>query len=141
LTENRHPKRRSGSEKRKRGFSVRVRLDGDERDQLDEKAQESGLSIPAFMRACSLGSAGPRAHRRPPVERAMLARASADLNRVGNNLNQIAKGLNQSALADWPQRDGQSISKAVLDSVKDTSAELLSILAQIRRSLGYDSEG
>jgi hypothetical protein len=141
MTEPPKPKIRHGSETRQRQFSVRVRLDDTERVQLTAKAAESGLSVPALIRYCALGSEGPRARRRPPVERELLARASADLNRVGNNLNQIARGLNQSALADWPDREGQSISEEVLRSVKEASAELLAVLAIIRRSLGYDSEG
>jgi hypothetical protein len=141
VTEAPKSKIRHGSEKRQRKFSVRVRLDAAERDKLATKSEESGLSVPAYLRACALGTAGPRARRRPPVERAMLARASADLNRVGNNLNQIAKGINQSALAGWPEHEGQAISDEVLRSVKEASGELLSILAQIRRALGYDSEG
>ena len=141
MTEVPKSKIRHGSEKRRRQSSVRVRLDDAERDQLATKSDESGLSVPAYLRACALGTAGPRARRRPPVERAMLARASADLNRVGNNLNQIAKGINQSALAGWPEHEGQSISDEVLRSVKETSAELLSILANIRGALGYVREG
>jgi hypothetical protein len=41
-----------------------------------------------------LGSAGPRAVRRPPIERKELARLLGHLGKVGSNLNQLAHAYN-----------------------------------------------
>jgi hypothetical protein len=49
------------------------------------------------MRASALGSAGPRAVRRPPVERKELARLLGHLGKVGSNLNQLAHAFNRDA--------------------------------------------
>jgi hypothetical protein len=84
-------RKRRGSEKRHRNFSVRVRLDGAERGELEARA--GALSLPAYFRKAGLGSAGARARRRR-VNGHLLARALADLHRVGSNLNQIARILN-----------------------------------------------
>ena len=58
------------------------------------KAREVGLSLASFLRACGLGTPGPRARRSPPVNAEALGRATAALNKVGSNLNQIAHALN-----------------------------------------------
>ena len=87
--------RRSGSEKRQRARgAVLVRLLPDERAAVEEKAREVGLSLASFLRACGLGTPGPRAKRSPPVNAEALARATAALNKAGSNLNQIAHVLN-----------------------------------------------
>ena len=51
--------------------------------------------------SAALGGAGVRARPCAAVDRQLLARANADLNRVGNNINQIAHALN--AGRDVPQ--------------------------------------
>jgi hypothetical protein len=86
--------KRSGSEKRQRGVPVSVRFLPDERATVEAKAREVGLSLAGFLRACGLGTAGPRARRSPPVNAEALGRATAVLNKVGSNLNQIARVLN-----------------------------------------------
>jgi hypothetical protein len=89
------PLKRRGSEKRQRAKgAVLVRLLPDERAAVEVKAREVGLSLASFLRACGLGTPGPRAKRRPPVNAEALGRATAALNKVGSNLNQIAHGLN-----------------------------------------------
>ncbi|HEY1747982.1 MAG TPA: plasmid mobilization relaxosome protein MobC [Xanthobacteraceae bacterium] len=121
-------RRLSGSQKRQRAKAVLVPLLSEERAAVEERAATAGLSLAAYGRSCMLGDAGPRARKRPPVDRELLARTNADLNRVGNNLNQIAHALNA----------GGSV---VLSEVAATSRELLVTLTDIRRALGYDREG
>ena len=87
--------KRSGSEKRQRAKgAILVRLLPDERAAVEEKAREVGLSLASFLRACGLGTPGPRARRSVPVNAEALGRATAALNKVGSNLNQIAHVLN-----------------------------------------------
>ena len=86
--------RRSGSENRQRCVPVSVRFLPDERAELEEKAREAGLALASYLRACGLGTPGPRARRSPPVNAEALARATAALNKAGSNLNQIAHVLN-----------------------------------------------
>lgn len=121
-------KARTGSEARQRRHVVGVRLDDTERAALEARAGDTGLSLGAYLRACSLETAGPRARRRAPVDRELLARTNAELNRVGNNLNQIAKA-------------GHIGQDAVLDDVTRTAGELRQALVMLRRALGYDSQG
>ena len=58
---------------------------------LEARAAASGLSVASYLRAAALGEAGPRARRRPTIEKELLGTAIAELNRVGNNVNQIAR--------------------------------------------------
>jgi hypothetical protein len=114
--------------RRKRQHVEQFRTDDAEHAALDERAREAGLSIGAYVRACALGDAGPRARKRPPVDRELLARANADLNRVGNNLNQIAHALNS----------GDEVLRAAHVRL---ILELREILAELRRALGYVRQG
>lgn len=84
----------SGSEKRRRGDTITVRVTPDERATIDERSMEQGLTIGAYMRAAALGDPGPRAKPRIPVDAKLLRRLLGEVGRVGNNLNQIAKRLN-----------------------------------------------
>lgn len=85
---------RRGSENRQRCAPVSVRCLPEERAALELKAREAGLTLASYLRASGLGTPGPRAKRRPPVNAEALARATAALNKVGSNLNQIAHVLN-----------------------------------------------
>src|ERR1700730_5013424 len=76
---------------------VSVRCTAKERSMIDGAAAQAGLSIGAYLRALALGSAGPRAVRRPPVERKELARLLGHLGKVGSNLNQLAHAFNREA--------------------------------------------
>jgi Bacterial mobilisation protein (MobC) len=86
--------KRSGSQKRVRSRTIPVACDDEEFFRIDGRAREVGLSRPSFLRACGLGTPGPRARRSPTVNAEALARATAALNKVGSNLNQIAHVLN-----------------------------------------------
>jgi len=88
------PSRRGGSQKRVRQHKIPVACDDEGFVEIDGRAREVGLSRPSFLRACGLGTPGPRARRSPPVNAEALGRATAALNKVGSNLNQIAHVLN-----------------------------------------------
>ena len=86
--------RRSGSQRRQRNHKIGVACDASEFVIIDDKARTAALSLASFLRACAIGSAGPRAKRSPTVDVEALAYATAALNKVGSNLNQIARVLN-----------------------------------------------
>ncbi len=75
---------------------VSVRCTAEDRASIDEEATKAGLSKGAYLRALALGAPGPRAVRRPPVERKELARLLGHLGKVGSNVNQIARAYNAS---------------------------------------------
>lgn len=118
---------RRGSERRQRRHVARLRLDEAEQAKLEERASAAGLSTGAYLRAAALGGAGVRARPRASVDRQLLARANADLNRVGNNINQIAHALN--AGGDPPYL------------LADALADLRTVLSAFRRAAGYDRQG
>ncbi len=74
---------------------ISVRCTAEERLKIDDAARQAGLSIGAYLRSLALGSAGPRAVRRPPIERKELARLLGHLGKVGSNLNQLAHAFNR----------------------------------------------
>ena len=87
--------RRSGSEIRQRGAPVSIRFTADERNALDAAAERAGLSVGAYVRTVVLGAPGPRAARRPPVERRELARLLGEVGRLGGTANQLAHAANR----------------------------------------------
>ena len=72
-----------------------IRCTEEERAAIKAAADRAGLSVGAFLRALALGDAGPRAVRRPPIERKELARLLGHLGKVGSNLNQLAYAYNR----------------------------------------------
>lgn len=56
------------------------------------------MTVGAFMRHQAIGTPGPRAVRRPQVDRVELARVLAALGRYGSNVNQLARAANAGAI-------------------------------------------
>lgn len=77
---------------------IAVRCSEKEHAAISEKATQGGLSVGAFLRSLALGDAGPRAVRRPPVERKELARLLGHLGKVGSNINQLAHAFNRDRI-------------------------------------------
>jgi hypothetical protein len=73
---------------------ISVRCTAGERVLIDEASAQAGLSVGAYLRTLALGKPGPRARRRPPIERAVLARLLGELGKIGSNINQIAHAYN-----------------------------------------------
>jgi hypothetical protein len=78
---------------------ISFRADAAEFLVIDENARTAGMSRGSYLRACALGSPGPRARRAPHINAEALAYATAALNKVGSNLNQIAHVLNAGGSA------------------------------------------
>ena len=134
---------RSGSEQRQRSHVKRCRFDDTELAAFEARARASGLTDGAFIRAATLGEAGPRAQRQrnrlPLIDAQALARNNAELNMIGSNLNQAARALNEIALEDGNGQLAQVAHLtepilAVLDAVRQA-------LAANRQALGHDREG
>jgi hypothetical protein len=77
---------------------ISVRCTAEDHAVIKESATAAGLSIGAYLRALALGSPGPRAVRRPPIERKELARLLGHLGKVGSNINQLAYAYNRDRL-------------------------------------------
>ena len=103
-----------------------IRCTEEERVAIKAAADQAGLSVGAFVRALALGDAGPRAVRRPPVERKELARLLGHLGKVGSNLNQLAHAFNAN---------GRSPGLAELTAMRQQVGELRNALM---KALGRD---
>jgi hypothetical protein len=75
---------------------IAIRCTVHQRTAIEEGAGRAGLSIGAYLRALAFGNPGPRSVRRPPVERAELARLLGLLGKIGSNINQLAHGFNRN---------------------------------------------
>jgi hypothetical protein len=96
-----------------------VRFNDTELAAAEARAQAAGLKLAGYLRAAALGESGPRARRRPTVDRAALIAATAELNRVGNNVNQLARAINRGREAE---------------DLAATLAELRGVLATVREA-------
>jgi len=81
-----------------KGCFVAVRVTAAEHAALTAGAAQAGLSVGAYLRAKALGTPGPRAVRRPAVEKEALARALGLLGKYGGNLNQLAHAANAAGI-------------------------------------------
>jgi len=108
---------------------IAVRCTETEHAAIAEKASQAGLSVGAFLRSLALGSPGPRAVRKPPVERRELARLLAWLGKLGSNVNQLAHGYNRERkFPGFPEL------LAIRQEIADMRAALL-------KALGRDHQG
>jgi Bacterial mobilisation protein (MobC) len=112
----------SGSDKRQRPSQSLVRWTNEEFARVAAKADKAGLAMAAFIRAATLGDAGPRAQRRPPADHKALRQILGQLGRIGNNINQIARALNtggqtSSAELKEARRACQDMRKALLEAL------------------------
>lgn len=121
--------RRSGSQKRQRQFKIGVGCDAAEFLVIGEKARAAGLSLASYLRACALGSAGPRAQRAPTVNAEALAHATAALNKVGSNLNQLTRAFHSGGARITAQE-----LFAVLKDVRAAVSRILEIAGRKERS-------
>jgi hypothetical protein len=83
-------------------FDVRCRVAF--RAKLMAEAQAAGLSLSAYVCAKLGDGPGPRAHRNPGPDAAVLTKILAQMGWRGSSLNQEAKALNQIALAAPAER-------------------------------------
>ena len=90
-------RKRSGSENRARGGVVAFRVSAEERAELEEKAELSGLSLGSYVRQCVLTAPKTRTVRRPPIEQKLLAQLLGQLGKTGGNIHQILKHMNFGA--------------------------------------------
>jgi hypothetical protein len=110
---------------------IAVRCTAQERETITEAAAKSGLAIGAYLRATALGTPGPRAVRRPPIERKELARLLGHLGKVGSNINQLAYAFN---------RDRTSPSLAELVTMREQVLELRDALMKALGRVGQPGD-
>lgn len=105
---------------------IHLRCTDHERAGIKAVSEDAGFSVGAFLRLLALGTAGPRAVRRPPAERAELARILAQLGKIGSNVNQIAKAIHTTRnLPSWSE----------LAVMRDDIGQMR---AALMKALGYD---
>ncbi len=121
----------AGSEKRRRGKLAHVRLSDDEHIRLKGAADSSGLALGAYLRSCALGDAGPRAARKPPIQRRELARLLGQIGKLGGNVNQIARALNTLIATD-----GDDDPYGLTDDIKAAAVEVAEMRAAVMKALG-----
>lgn len=98
------PPARSGSETRRKQQRITFRLSPGEQAEIEAAADRAGLTLGSYVRARVLAQPTTRAVRRPPANKAALARLLGEAGRIGSNVNQMARQLNSgrdaAALAD-----------------------------------------
>jgi hypothetical protein len=98
------PKKRHGTEKRQRQKITPIRWEMGEFNKVAARANRTGLTFGAFMRALALdGDAGPRSQRTQPADRRLLLQFQGQHGRLNNNANQIARGINEDEFYDLPE--------------------------------------
>lgn len=118
---------KNGSERRQRVRILPVRCTPAEYAAIHALAEAAALPAGTYLRAVALGHPGPRAQRRPPVDRQELARLLGHLGKIGGNLNQVARALHQR---DYPP----------LDEIKAALAAITESRALVRKAIGISDD-
>lgn len=79
-----------GTENRQRGKVISFRVSPDEYDHVQTEADRAGVTVGSFARDVLIGAQAPRRVRRPPAEKAELARLLGELGKIGSTVNQLA---------------------------------------------------
>ncbi|WP_288356099.1 plasmid mobilization relaxosome protein MobC [uncultured Cycloclasticus sp.] len=109
---------------KKRTAPFSLRLSFNEREELERRSDDAGLSLGGYCKFAIFEKPPPRRARRPVRDRAELAKLLGAVGKVGNNLNQIAQQLNTHGSIDVPE-------------LKQALDDLTQIRAQIMIALGY----
>ena len=121
---------RSGSKKRLKGVSVRVRVAPEQRDLIERKAQQADVTMSEFIRQAALGR---------EVRSVADRKAMADLNRLG--------GLLKWWLTDGKGKDGERHIRGkatpmhvpkITDLLRDIERTVLRVIAPSNDSMDDD---
>jgi len=115
------------SDKRKRTKFVIARLSDDEHSAITALADKRGMSPGALIRQTLLKVPPGPSVRRPTADTRLLAKALAELGKIGSNINQIAYHLNAG-------RPGDRIEGGLDDALR----ELLEWRTALMQALGYE---
>jgi hypothetical protein len=107
---------------------VTIRFTPEQYEQISEKANRAANDIGPMIRTIVLGSPGPRAVKRPPIEKQLIAKLLGAIGKLGSNVNQIARALNEG-------RDGPS-----RDDLAQMRADIMLMRAAVMAALGRSTE-
>jgi len=96
----------------RRSLTHGLRLSPNEKEELEERAEEAGLSLSAYLRRRGLGK---------PMKAQIEKKAIKEINKVGVNLNQLARWANQGK------------GRAVESEIEDAIRELKWLIRDLRR--------
>ncbi|MGE4046267.1 MAG: plasmid mobilization relaxosome protein MobC [Acetobacteraceae bacterium] len=113
-----------------RSERIDLRVTPAQRAAMKDAAQEAGMSVAALICARTLGTAGPRAQRRPRVDAVVLTKVLAQLGKIGSNMNQIAHRLNEQDFEGIPEL------LAMRDEHREALAEHRAAVQAILEALG-----
>ena len=81
---------------------IGIRCTAEKLAAYEDAAAQVGLNVGPWLRSLADGDPGPRARRRPSVEKELLARLLGEIGKLGSNHNQLARAANIAG--DIPDR-------------------------------------
>jgi hypothetical protein len=118
----------SGSNRRKRHYTLSARFDESEAKRVRSNAAKAGVAVAALIRQAVLDLPPPRAARRPTVDHQAVARLLGELGKIGSNLNQIAKHANA----------GRDITDGTVASIELALRDLMELRLICLQALGRE---
>tara|TARA_B100000073_G_scaffold347827_2_gene363529 strand:- start:3258 stop:3767 length:510 start_codon:yes stop_codon:yes gene_type:complete len=79
---------------KKRPAPFSLRLSFNERQELEQRAENAGVTMGSYCKYAIFDIPPPRRAKRPVRDKAELAQLLGAVGKIGNNLNQIARQLN-----------------------------------------------
>lgn len=123
-----HPKdseTKTPPKKRLAPFSLRLSFT--ERQELEQRAGDAGISMGSYCKYAIFDLPPPRRAKRPVRDKAELAKLLGAVGKVGNNLNQIARQLNVHGSIEVPE-------------LQQALEDLTLIRESVMKALGYTED-
>jgi Bacterial mobilisation protein (MobC) len=119
--------------KKRRTSALRIRITPDERVALDAAAAHAGVGPCSLARVLVVTAIGqtptpaPRRRRKPSQAARDMAKAIAEIARVGNNLNQLAHAANRGfdldpAIVEEATNELRRLREAIIASRDDSAS-------------------
>ena len=119
------PWRGRGRVENPRTHFVAVRCTDAEYTAITDAAARAGMPTGTYLRTIAVGSPGPRAARRPPVEQQAIARMLGLLGQVNSNVTRLA-----GAAATTGEPPADSALAGIAADIRDMRAALMKALGR-----------
>jgi hypothetical protein len=101
----RSKKKRSGSEKRRRGVVNKFRSTPEERAEMNANAAAVGLSFGSYMRSLACAHPTTRPVHRLTPDMKLVKKLLAEVSRLGGNIYQLVRAMNFGGIPESDEMD------------------------------------
>ena len=107
--------------------TLSIRLTRKERSELENASEISGETLGGLLKLAYFGRGNVTVKKRPPADRAELARIAGQLGKYGGNINQISHSLNSGKIPP---------SAELIEGIREAQFQIEQAGSDVRKALG-----